>query len=186
MLLPHSARSSPVEAIAPARPPVHLKLRGMIEDATERLAIRAALSAAHLLGLATGIHLRRTRGTKDPLADTQARLEEANLRARIAWETVEILTGRFQKIPEKQRPYYSPTLRFRILELKSLSAGQPRMPPASSSSAQTPSSIGSATPTRMRRRPAPPSSRFRPSAAWPTSSATWLRPWSASASAAKT
>jgi transposase InsO family protein len=35
--------------------PVRLRLRGSIDDLTERLALRAALTAAHLFGLATGI-----------------------------------------------------------------------------------------------------------------------------------
>jgi hypothetical protein len=33
-------------------PPVHLRLRGILDEATERLALRAALSASHLMGLA--------------------------------------------------------------------------------------------------------------------------------------
>jgi hypothetical protein len=39
-------------------PPVRLRLRGKMEETTERLALRAALTASHLLGLATGTHLR--------------------------------------------------------------------------------------------------------------------------------
>jgi len=119
----HSADSRPEALIPCAQQPVHLKLRGRVDDGTKRLAIRAALSAAHLFGLATGSHLRSLRGSKDPVADQEARLEEANLRARLAWEIVEILTHRFQKIPDKHRPFYVPNSRFRILELKSCSAG---------------------------------------------------------------
>jgi len=52
------------------------------DDATERLALRATLTASHLLGLATGTHLRTLRGHPDPLLDLQARLEEAELKAR--------------------------------------------------------------------------------------------------------
>lgn len=68
-------------------PPVHLRLRSILDEATERLALRAALSASHLLGLATGTHLRRLRTQNDPLAEIQARLEEAELRARLAGPT---------------------------------------------------------------------------------------------------
>jgi hypothetical protein len=64
--------------------PVSLRLRGILDEATERLALRAALSASHLLGLATGTHLRKLRAQNDPLAELQARLEEAELRARLA------------------------------------------------------------------------------------------------------
>jgi transposase InsO family protein len=50
----------------------------------------------------------------------QARLEEAQLHARLAWEIVELLSARFRKIPERHRPYYSPSQRFRALEVRSL------------------------------------------------------------------
>lgn len=107
-------------------PPLHLRLRGRIDEATERLALRATLAATHLFGLAAGTHLRKLRAMKDPLADLQARLELAELRARLAWEAVEILGARLAKIPEKNRPYYTPAQRFRILEVKSLLAWSAR------------------------------------------------------------
>lgn len=103
-------------------PPVHLRLRGKLEEASERLALRAALTASHLLGLAAGTHLRELRGLDDPLANLQARLEEAELRARLAWDAADTLRARFAKVPERHRPYYSPASRFRILEIKNLLA----------------------------------------------------------------
>jgi hypothetical protein len=103
-------------------PPDHLRVRGRIDEATQRLALRAALTAAHRLGLAAGAHLRKLRAMKDPLADLHARLQEADLRARLAWEMVEILGARFARIPEKNRPYYTPSQRFRITEIKNLLA----------------------------------------------------------------
>lgn len=103
-------------------PPIHLRLRGSLDQATERLALRAALAASHLLGLATGTHLRHLRGRADPLARLRARLEESELRARLAWETAELLAARFAKIPERHRPYFTSAQRFRILELRSLLA----------------------------------------------------------------
>jgi len=108
--------------VTPITPPVHLRLRGKIDEATERLALRAALNAAHFFGLATGTHLRHLRGLADPMAQLQARLEDAELRARLAGETAEMLASRFGKIPERHRPYYSPAVRFRILEIRSLLA----------------------------------------------------------------
>lgn len=103
-------------------PPVHLRLRGRIEQATERLALRATLTASHLFGLAVGTHLRHLRNQDDALATLLARLEEAELKARLAWETAEILAARLAKIPERRRPYYTPIHRFRILEIKNLLA----------------------------------------------------------------
>lgn len=76
--------------MAETTPPIHLRLRGSLHQATERLALRAALAASHLLGLATGTHLRHLRGLADPLARLQARREESELRARLAWETAEL------------------------------------------------------------------------------------------------
>jgi transposase InsO family protein len=105
-----------------ASPPVFLRLRGKVEGATERVALRAVLTAAHLFGLAAGTHLRQLRGAKDPLMDAQGRLEEADLRARLAMEIVDILVARFDRLPERRRPYYSPSQRFRILEIKNLLA----------------------------------------------------------------
>jgi hypothetical protein len=93
---------------------------GKIDQATERLALRATLTASHLLGLATGIHLRALRGHADPLVRLQARLEEAELKARVSLEVAGTLAARFGKIPERHRPYYSPAQRFRILEIRSL------------------------------------------------------------------
>jgi transposase InsO family protein len=60
------------------------------------------------------------RGTRSPLCDLHARLQQAELSARLAWEVVEILSSRLEKIPDRRRPHYSPSHRFRILELKSL------------------------------------------------------------------
>ena len=100
--------------------PLRLKLRSRLTDAKERFALRATLTAAHLLGLATGKHLRDLRASNDPLLRLQSRLEQAQLDARLAWEIVEILATRFSKIPERRRPHYSASVRFRILELKNL------------------------------------------------------------------
>lgn len=102
--------------------PVHLRLPRTVDEPTERLALRAALTAARILGLATGTHLRQLRALADPVAELQARLQDAELRARLAVEAAELLAARFSKIPERHRPYFTPAQRFRILEIKSLLA----------------------------------------------------------------
>jgi hypothetical protein len=56
------------------------------------------------------------------IAASAARIEEAELRARLAVEAAEILRARFAKIPERNRPYYTPAQRFRILEIRSVLA----------------------------------------------------------------
>ena len=97
-------------------PPLHMRLRGKVDRATERLAHRAALSAAHLLGLAAGCLLRDFRRLEDPLAGALARLKEAELTAKLAFDVVDLLSARLDKIPDRHRPYYTPAQRFRILE----------------------------------------------------------------------
>jgi transposase InsO family protein len=103
-----------------ASAPLHLRLRSPLEKATEKLALRAALTAAHLLGLATGRLLRELRAANDPLAEAMAQLKEADLWARLAWSIVDILGFRLDKIPDRQRPHFTPAQRFQILEIKSL------------------------------------------------------------------
>jgi len=95
-----------------------LRLRSRVDNATEKLALRAALIAAHLLGLAAGRFLRELRGRNDPLIEATTLLKEAELRAGVAWDIVDILGARLDKIPDRHRPYYSPAHRFRILEIK--------------------------------------------------------------------
>jgi len=102
--------------------PVHLRLPGTYGETVERLALRAALVAARILGLATGTHLRQWRGLADPMTALQARLQDAELRARLASEAAELLASRFSKIPERHRPYFTPAQRFRILEIRNLLA----------------------------------------------------------------
>jgi len=102
--------------------PVHLRLRRKLRPALERRALRAVLSAAHLLGLAAGCHLRKLRERADPLLRLQAQLEEAELRARLAGEAAQILADRFAKVADRHRPHYTPAQRFRILEIRSLLA----------------------------------------------------------------
>ena len=97
-----------------------MRLRARINRTTERLAHRAALNAAHLLGLAAGCLLRDLRRRHDPLQETLARLKEAELRAHLALEVADILGSRLDKISERHRPYYTPVQRFRILEIRNL------------------------------------------------------------------
>src|SRR3970282_1359065 len=100
--------------------PVRLRLRGSIDDLTEKLALRAALTAAHLFGLATGILLRRLRERNDPLAEPLARSKEAEFKAACFLTAAETIGARFDKLPERKRPFYTPRQRFQILELKYL------------------------------------------------------------------
>jgi transposase InsO family protein len=70
------------------------------------------------MGLATGVHLRKLRAAPDPTLELQARVERAELQARMAWKVVELLIGRFARLPERRRPFFSPAARFAALEVK--------------------------------------------------------------------
>ena len=100
--------------------PVHLRLRGRVDDLTERLALRAALTSAPLFGLASGILLRRLRERNDPLAEALAQAKEAEFKAACFLTAAETIGARLDKLPERKRPFYTPRQRFQILELKNL------------------------------------------------------------------
>jgi hypothetical protein len=101
-------------------PSAQMRLRRKVDEPTHRFALRATLTAAHLLGLAVGAHLRALRAVHDPLAALQGRLQEAELRATLAWEILELQNGRFSRLAERKRPHFTPAQRFRITEIKNL------------------------------------------------------------------
>jgi transposase InsO family protein len=103
-----------------AAPLLHPSFREAIDAATEKLALGAAFAAAHLLGLAAGILLRRLRAANDPLATALAQARESELKALLWARTAEIVAARFDKLHERRRPFYTPQQRFQILEIKSL------------------------------------------------------------------
>ena len=117
--------------------PVHLRLPGTPVERAERLALRAALVAARILGLATGTHLRLVRGLADPLTALQARLQDAELRARLASEAAELLAARFSKIPEGHNPTSRLPSAFAFSSSRTCSPAARLRPPAPSSSALT-------------------------------------------------
>ena len=114
----HKGETMPLQDLA--TPPVRLRLCGVIDQAAQTLAIRAALAAAHLFGLATGILLRQLRAMNDPLATALAQAKEAEFKATAFARAASILAARFDKLPQRKRPFYTPAQRFQILELKSL------------------------------------------------------------------
>lgn len=103
-----------------ATTPSDLRRIRHLGQAANRLAMAALLQAHSLLGLATGRHLREARAQEDPLRNLRARLEEAELKAQLAWEALHVVQARLAKIPERRRPHYSPAQRFRIIEIKRL------------------------------------------------------------------
>ncbi len=99
-------------------PPLDPRTRHRIARDLKRTLRRAVLDTAHLFGLAAGQHMREWRSNDDPLAKAKAQVQDAEFRARRAWQVVELVTARLAKVPERQRPHFTPAQRFRILEIK--------------------------------------------------------------------
>ena len=100
--------------------PVQLRVRNLKDRATHRLANRAILYAARMLGVTAGTRLSEFRGRDGGFQDLKARLDRAELLASIAWRVVGLLHTRLAKVPDRQRPHYSATARFEILEIRNL------------------------------------------------------------------
>jgi putative transposase len=100
--------------------PVYLRVRNLKDQATHRLANRAILYAARLLGVTAGTHLSEFRGRDGGFQDLSARLDRAELLASIAWRVVGLLHASLAKVPDRHRPHYAPAARFEILEIRNL------------------------------------------------------------------
>jgi transposase InsO family protein len=88
----------------------------------DTLALHALMKATHLLGLALAERLRHYRDSGDPVLDRFARLQEQVLHVECLREVIDIHGSRWDKLPERQRPHYTPEARFRILRLRNLLA----------------------------------------------------------------
>jgi len=88
----------------------------------DTLALRALMKATHLLGLALAERLRKYRDSGDSCLDRFAQTREEALHASLLREVADVLATRWDKLPERQRPHYSPEARFRILRVTTLLA----------------------------------------------------------------
>ncbi len=100
--------------------PERLFLASLKKAAQDRRALRALLKAQHLLGLALAHELMRMRASDDPLIAATARAKAGDVLVYALRELLDLLGGRFDKIPGRKRPHYSPIARFRILQLRHL------------------------------------------------------------------
>src|SRR5664280_3877936 len=82
-------------------------------------ALPALLRASHLFGLALGSAFGRLRESGATAAKMFERAEEQALLLRMAREAAGILGARWDRVPERHRPHYSPEQRFRILRIRS-------------------------------------------------------------------
>jgi transposase InsO family protein len=87
----------------------------------------AILIDAHsLLGILLGYRLVELRAKDDPLMSAQAKIEELEARIATLDEILALLGARWDKIPDRERPHYTPEQRFRIVRIRRalhLSAG---------------------------------------------------------------
>lgn len=88
----------------------------------EKVALRALRRATELLGLAIGTRLARMRESDLSHNRLGAKIEEQALLTSLLSETNRVLAERWEKIPDRHRPHYTPQLRYRILRLKGLLA----------------------------------------------------------------
>jgi transposase InsO family protein len=96
----------------------HLLIAGAKKKALLHHA-RAALVEAHsLLGLSLGYRLVDLRAKDDPLLASQAKIEELEARVAASEEIIALLGGRWDKIPDRERPHYTPEQRFRIVRIR--------------------------------------------------------------------
>jgi transposase InsO family protein len=99
-----------------------LFLASLRHPLSKPLAQRAVQKAARLLSLAFGQSLRELRDSPDPLMKTHSLAQEQGLLARVLAEVTQIIGARFDKLPERKRPHYTPHQRWRILEIRRLLA----------------------------------------------------------------
>jgi len=88
----------------------------------ERFAVRALLKANDLLGLALGARLAEIRDSGEPIQAVFAQSEANAIQARLFHELALILGERWDKIPDRKRPQYTPEQRYRILRIRRLLA----------------------------------------------------------------
>jgi transposase InsO family protein len=99
-----------------------LLLAAMKRRGLDAIALSALLKATQLLGLALAQRLRQYRDQGDPVLDRFAREHEGALHVGLLGEALDVLAHRWDKLPERQRPHYSPHDRFRILRIRALLA----------------------------------------------------------------
>jgi transposase InsO family protein len=79
---------------------------------------KALLEAHSLLGLLLGYRLVDLRAKHDPLLGAEATIEELTARLAAFEELAALLGERWDKIPDRRRPHYTPEQRFRIVRIR--------------------------------------------------------------------
>jgi transposase InsO family protein len=95
-------------------------VRALRRKPLERHALRVLLRAHRLLGLLLAHRLAEMRAQDDPLQRAQGEVQASDILSEALREAVSLLGDRLDKLPERRRPHYSPSARFRILRLRHL------------------------------------------------------------------
>lgn len=93
---------------------------GLTKSPLDKLAARSLRKAQHLLSLALAAQLAELRTSGDPLAAAAGKSEERAVLLNLWTEIAHILGARWEKLPDRRRPHYTPEQRYRILRLKAL------------------------------------------------------------------
>lgn len=94
--------------------------RALTRKPLDRLALRALTKATRLLSLALGQRLVEMRASDDARERELALAASGAVLVHAQREIIGLLGARLDKLPPRQRPHYTPTQRFRILQIKSL------------------------------------------------------------------
>lgn len=97
-------------------------LRAMKSRYLEAFALTALRRATSLLGLAIGTRIGELRYSDDPMLNAAAKVEAQAVLLRLHEELRDIVAARWDKVPARHRPHYTPEQRFRILRAKELLA----------------------------------------------------------------
>jgi transposase InsO family protein len=104
------------------RRPLVFHLPKAVKTPLEKLALRALRQATHLFGLMFAQRVRELRASDDPVLVAMAQALEHEALARLLDEVIDILGERWDKIPDRRRPHYTPVQRARILAIKHMLA----------------------------------------------------------------
>lgn len=93
---------------------------GLTQSPQNKLAARGLRKAQHLMSLALAAQIAELRTSGDPLAAAAGKSEESAVLLNLWTEIAHILGARWEKLPDRRRPHYTPEQRYRILRLKVL------------------------------------------------------------------
>jgi transposase InsO family protein len=109
----------PTERQTPEHLGDHLLIAsGSHQNESLRKARATLMRAYSLLGTLLGYRLVDLRASGDKIMAAEAEIEELHVRVAALEEAVDLLGTRWDKIPARERPHYTPEQRFRIVRIR--------------------------------------------------------------------